>query len=106
MSANNAIFVIPIEWTFPSVISGSKVERWATLTKFLVFHGDIDQVGELTSTGHVTKELLWHAFQCKATMHDCKSTAKRVASHLEAMQEVLEYGVQLWPTLKYEEAWG
>lgn len=106
MSANNAVFVIPIEWTFPSVIAGGKVEKWSTQEKFLVFHGDMDQVGELTSTGSVTKELLWHGFCCRALMMDRRENAMLIASHLMAQLEYVEYGVQLMPVLKYEEAWG
>lgn len=105
MSANNAIFVIPIEWTFPSVISGGKVERWSTQERFLVFHGDMDQVGELVSTGSVTKELLWHSFQCQVKMFSGKEAAMSEALLQGHFYEYLEYGIQLMPVLKYEEAW-
>lgn len=109
MSANNAIFVIPIEWTHPSVISGGKVERWTTHKRWLVFHGDMDRTSELAyanfSPNTVTKELLWYAFTCGATMHDSRDTAMKVAAHLEAMQEVLEYGEQVTDVLRYEEPW-
>jgi len=106
MSANNAIVVIPIRWTFPAAVSGGKVEKWATRRRFLIFHGDMDQASELTSTGVVTKELLWYAFQNNAKMKDSKKEAMWVAKILASWEMYIEYGTQILPELKYEEAWG
>ena len=106
MSANNAIFVIPIEWRTPGMVCDGKVAEWRTLERYLVMGGDVDMVGELTHTGLVTKELLWYAMQAAATLHESSRDAMEDATLFASEVVVLEYGIQMMPTLKYEEAWG
>ena len=106
MSANNAIFVIPIEWKMPGLIIQGKVAEWRTLERYLVMGGDVDMVGELTHTGLVTKELLWHAMQAAATMHESLKDAMSDAQLFASEVVVLEYGITVLPKLKYEETWG
>lgn len=105
MSANNAVFVTPVRWTFPGIVEGGKVTLWRHQLVYFVFEGDMDQHGELTHTGLVTKPFLWYMLQCRAKMIHTKEAAVKEASWLASRIEVLEYGVQHSQELRYEEAW-
>ncbi len=106
MSANNAIYVIPIEWRTPGVICNGVVSEWRVLKRWLVMGGDVDMVGELTHTGLVTRELLWYAMQAAATLHESLNDAVADAQLFADEVMVLEYGIIHHPPLKYEETWG
>jgi hypothetical protein len=59
MSANNGIYVLQVEWTYPRERTGQVVTKESTESHFFVFEGDVDMWGELASKGVVTKRLLW-----------------------------------------------
>ncbi len=106
MSANNAIFVIPIEWRTPGMVCDGKVAEWRTLERYLVMGGDVDMVGELSLSGLVTAEHLWYAMQAAATLHESLKDDVSDAQMFASEVVVLEYGITVLPRLKYEETWG
>jgi hypothetical protein len=103
MSANNAVVIQPILWTHPKVYTNGVVSEWATTKKWLVFHGDVDQHGELTHKGQLTREFLWYAMLEKVEVFDDSKVAGTAAVMLGSQINPLEYGIIVGEPLLYEE---
>jgi len=59
VSANNAIYVLHVEWTYPCEQQGMVVTKERTVSYFFVFEGDVDMWGELTRSGKLKKSAMW-----------------------------------------------
>jgi hypothetical protein len=102
MSANNAIFVIPIDWTCPRVYENGRIVEWQTIKQWVVVHSDFDQIGELTHTATVTQELLWLLLMEGAKVFQSQEAAFKEAVEMTGTIAILEYGIQAVPALTYK----
>jgi hypothetical protein len=59
MSANNAIYVLQVKWTYPSERTFTGAIKEKTEDYFFVFEGDVDMWGELTRAGKLKKSAMW-----------------------------------------------
>jgi hypothetical protein len=103
MSANNAVFVVPLLWHHPRVIENGVVTEWSYTKQWAVYHGDFDQHGELTRTGKVEGPFLWSLLQHHAELYTTLKAATTGAQLLGIQIPILEYGVQFCDPLLYEE---
>lgn len=92
MSANNAIYVLTVIEKFPEGYMGGKPFGERTHERHFVFEDDVDYMGELISSGKLTRELAWRLAMKSANWLGLRGTAFEVA-YQKSKDYATEYGI-------------
>jgi hypothetical protein len=103
VSANNAIYVAPVEWYVATRYENGKPTHFDTFTYWFVFNGDADQWGELANNKRASRKLLWQLLLDRAVMHHTYADAVVAAHELMDKTSIVEYGIVYLDKLAYKK---